>query len=66
MFDVYEFNYCMENMHSINLSLDLNTHWYVYGLTEHGNDSGFKPSTETMLSCRKQNCGLIGIYGIKF
>lgn len=65
MFDVYEFNYCMERLHSFNL-LDADTFWYVYGLTKHGTDADFKPSTETILSCRSQNCGIIGIYGIKY
>lgn len=66
MFDVYEFNYCMTNMHSFDIFTDHDRYWTIYGLTKHGNDSGFKPSTETVLSCRDQNSGLIGIYGIKF
>lgn len=66
MFDVYEFNYCMKNLHSINLFSDYGVYWYVYGLTKHGTDASFIPSTETVLSCRKQNASLIGIYGIKF
>lgn len=65
-FDVYEFNYCMTNMHSFNILLSNGQSWHVYGLTKHGTDSDFKPSTETILSCRSQNCGIIGIYGIKF
>lgn len=65
-FDVYEFNYCMTNMHSFNILFADGQSWHVYGLTKHGTDSDFKPSTETILSCRSQNCGLIGIYGIKF
>ena len=65
-FDVYEFNYCMTNMHSFNILLEDSHSWHVYGLTKHGTDSDFKPSTETVLSCRSQNCGIIGIYGIKF
>jgi hypothetical protein len=64
-FDVYEFNYCMTNMHSFNIFMDSN-YWGIYGLTKHGTDPDFKPSTETILSCRDQNCGIIGIYGIKF
>lgn len=66
MFDVYEFNYCMKNLHSINLFSDYGVYLYVYGLTKHGTDASFIPSTETVLSCRKQNASLIGIYGIKF
>ena len=66
VFDVYEFNYCMKNLHSINLFSDYSAYWYVYGVTKHGTDASFIPSTETVLSCRKQNAGLIGIYGIKF
>lgn len=65
-FDVYEFNYCMTNMHSFNILFANGQSWHVYGLTKHGTDSDFKPSTETILSCRSQNCGIIGIYGIKF
>ena|GEM_PF-1149555 len=65
-FDVYEFNYCMTNMHSFNILFANGQSWHVYGLTKHGTDSDFKPSTETVLSCRSQNCGIIGIYGIKF
>lgn len=66
IFDVYEFNYCMTNMHSINLFMEDGNYWHVYGLIKHGTDSDFKPSTETVLSCRDQNSGLIAIYGIKF
>ena len=66
MFDVYEFNYCMTNMHSFDIFSDHDRYWTIYGLTKRGNDSGFKPSTETVLSCRDQNSGLIAIYGIKF
>ena len=66
MFDVYEFNYCMENLQSVNLFSDYSVYWYVYGLTKHGTDANFKPSTETILSCRTQKGGIIGIYGIKF
>lgn len=66
MFDVYEFNYCMTNMHSFDIFTDHDRYWTIYGLTKHGNDSGFNPSTETVLSCRDQNSGLIGIYGIKY
>lgn len=65
MFDVYEFNYCMTSLHSFTL-LENNLFWYVYGLTKQGTDASFKPSTETVLSCRYQNCGIIGIYGIKY
>ena len=65
-FDVYEFNYCMTSMHSFNILLDDSQSWHVFGLTKHGTDSSFIPSTETILSCRGQNCGIIGIYGIKF
>lgn len=65
MFDVYEFNYYMTSLHSFNL-LENNLFWYIYGLTKHGTDADFKPSTETILSCRSQNCGIIGIYGIKY
>lgn len=65
-FDVYEFNYCMTNMHSFNILFANGQSWHVYGLTKHGTDSDFKPSTETILSCRSQNCGIIAIYGIKY
>ena len=65
MFDVYEFNYYMTSLHSFTL-LENNLFWYVYGLTKQGTDASFKPSTETVLSCRYQNCGIIGIYGIKY
>ena len=65
MFDVYEFNYYMTSLHSFTL-LDNDLFWYVYGLTKQGTDASFKPSTETVLSCRRQDCGIIGIYGIKY
>lgn len=65
MFDVYEFNYCMTSLHSFSF-LENSIFWYVYGLTKQGTDASFKPSTETVLSCRSQNCGIIGIYGIKY
>lgn len=65
MFDVYEFNYYMTSLHSFTL-LENNLFWCVYGLTKQGTDASFKPSTETVLSCRYQNCGIIGIYGIKY
>ena len=65
MFDVYEFNYCMTSLHSFSF-LENSIFWYVYGLTKQGTDASFKPSTETLLSCRSQNCGIIGIYGIKY
>lgn len=66
MFDIYEFDYCMKNMHSINLSTSYSPYWFIYGLTKRGTDASFKPSTETVLSCRSQNGSIIGIYGIKF
>ena len=66
IFDIYEFDYCMTNMHSINLFMDDGNYWNVFGFTKHGDDSGFKPSTETILSCSSQKSGLIGIYGIKY
>lgn len=66
VFNVWEFNYCMNNYHSFDIFADNNAYWYVYSMVKHGTDAGFKASTETLLSCREQNSGLIGIYGIKF
>ena len=64
--DVWAFNFYMNNVNSFNFTGENNCYWFIYGMVKHGTDAGFKPSTETVLSCRDQNCGIVAIYGIKY
>ena len=39
--------------------------WIVYGTQQHGTEK-FAWSTDTVWSCREQNCGIIAIYGLSY
>ena len=39
--------------------------WIVYGTQQHGTGK-FAWSTDTVWSCREQNCGIIAIYGLSY
>ena len=41
------------------------TYWLFYGTQQHGAGK-FAWSTDTVWSCREQNCGIIAIYGLKY
>lgn len=63
--DVWELSYMLTNYCAVLLANGDSEYWTIWGTAKHGNATE-KWSTDTILSCRDQNSGIVAIYGIKY
>lgn len=65
IWDTWELAHAFSSCFSFDFIGAYGLYWIFYGTKQHGTGK-FAWSTDTVLSCREQNSGIIAIYGIKY
>ena len=65
IWDTWELSHAFNSCFAFNIIRGTNIYWLFYGTQQHGTGK-FAWSTDTVWSCREQNCGIIAIYGLSY
>lgn len=65
IWDTWELAHAFSSCFAFDLLAVQGRFWIFYGTQQHGTGK-FVWSTDTVWSCRDQNCGIVAIYGIKY
>lgn len=66
LWNVYELAYAFSHSFRFQFIFEDDVYWNLYGSVRTGTDTDYVLSTDTILNCHDQNCGIIAIYGIKY
>lgn len=66
LWNVYELAYAFSHSFRFHFIFEDDVYWNLYGSVRTGTDTDYVLSTDTILNCHDQNCGIIAIYGIKY
>lgn len=66
LWNVYELVYAFSHSFRFKFIFEDDVYWTLYGSVRTGTDTDYVLSTDTILNCQDQNCGIIAIYGIKY